>query len=111
MFNARKWLAGQISCERNDLELSDGRVRSDYRGAQDGRYARGPAYAGRVIVTGPKTFVETEPREQAEGSRQMDLAMAALFFRGGENGRRRQIANTSGSGSFSSHTRKHTSAA
>ena len=60
MFDARKWLAGQISCERNDLELSDGRVRSDYRGAQDGRYARGPAYAGRVIVTGPKTFVETE---------------------------------------------------
>jgi hypothetical protein len=61
VFDARKWLAGQIACERDDLELSDGRVRSDYRGAQDGSYARGRAYAGRVIVTGPKTFGETDP--------------------------------------------------
>ena len=60
MFDARKWLAGNIECCRDDLQLSDGRVRSDYRGAQDGSYAKGPSYAGRVIVTGPKTMVETE---------------------------------------------------
>lgn len=61
MFDARNWLADQISCTRDDLQLSDGRVRSDYRGAQDGTYARGAGFAGRVTVTGPRTMIETEP--------------------------------------------------
>jgi hypothetical protein len=60
VFDARRWLAGQIACDRDDLQLSDGRVRFDYRGAQDGSYTRGTTFAGRVIVTGPKTMIETE---------------------------------------------------
>lgn len=60
VFDARQWLAGQLACERDELQLADGRVRSDYRGAQDGSYAKGSTYAGRVIVTGPRTVVETE---------------------------------------------------
>jgi hypothetical protein len=60
VFDARQWLAGQLLCDRDELQLADGRVRSDYRGAQDGSYAKGPTYAGRIIITGPKTVVETE---------------------------------------------------
>jgi hypothetical protein len=61
VFDARGWLAGQLLCDRDELQLADGRVRSDYRGAQDGSYAKGATYAGRVIVTGPRTTVDTEP--------------------------------------------------
>jgi hypothetical protein len=60
VFDARTWLARQLLCDPDELQLADGRVRSDYRGAQDGSYAKGPTYAGRVIVTGSKTVVETE---------------------------------------------------
>jgi hypothetical protein len=60
VFDARSWLAGQLGCDRDQLELVDERVRSDYRGAQDVSYARDSKYAGRVTVTGPRTVVDTE---------------------------------------------------
>jgi hypothetical protein len=61
MFNARAWLAQQIGCEPDDLSLADGRPRSDWRGGHDATYTRSGAFAGRVLISSPRTMVETEP--------------------------------------------------
>ena len=41
-------------------------------------------------------FIESEAREQAECACEVNFAMAALFFGGGESGRPRQILDSSG---------------
>ena len=60
MFNARAWLAMHLGCEADDLQI-DGRVRPDWRGGHDATYTRSGTFAGRVLISSPRTMVETEP--------------------------------------------------
>ncbi len=68
MFDARSWLAGQIECCPDDLRLVKGRPKSDWRGAEDARYEGPNGYAGRVMVTPPRTLLGVmEPHKVVTG--------------------------------------------